>query len=75
MKRTQRWWPAAIVIAVLWLGFGWAFRGQATQPGQPPFRNPVDQREQMIRELQEIKGLMQEQNALLRQVVTKNGQP
>jgi hypothetical protein len=38
----------------------------ASQPGQPPFRNPVEQREQMIQELQEIKSLLREQNALLR---------
>ena len=31
-----------------------------------PFANPVAQREQMISELQEIKALLKEQNALLR---------
>ena len=35
-------------------------------PGQPPFANPVDQQNEMIRELKEIKTLLQEQNALLR---------
>jgi hypothetical protein len=34
--------------------------------GKPPFANSVEQRFQMIQELQEIKQLLREQNALFR---------
>ena len=39
--------------------------------GQAPFANSVAQRQQMIRELQEIKTLLKEQNALLRPQTSK----
>jgi hypothetical protein len=45
----------------------------APQGGQPPFRNAVEQREDMIRELQEIKHLLKEQNALLRTLAKDPG--
>jgi hypothetical protein len=38
----------------------------AGQAGQPPFANAVEQRHEIIRELQQIKTLLQEQNQLLR---------
>ena len=47
--------------------------GAAPQVGQPPFANPVDQQNEMIRELKEIKALLQEQNALLRGGAAKTG--
>lgn len=37
--------------------------------GQTALRNPIAQRDAMIRELQEIKALLKEQNALLQKIV------
>jgi hypothetical protein len=51
------------VLAVL--GF-YSTLGAAPQAGQPPYANPVEQRDEMVRELREIKELLREQNALLR---------
>ncbi len=45
--------------------------GLAWQAGRPPFRDAGEQREQMIRELQEIKALLRQQNDLLRQLAPK----
>jgi hypothetical protein len=70
-KLTKRWTPWLAAAGLAWALFAGTYSGQANQPGQPPFRNPVEQREQMIRELQEIKALMQQQNALLRTVLEK----
>ncbi|MCU0877950.1 MAG: hypothetical protein MUF06_09215 [Pirellulaceae bacterium] len=56
---------AASVLALCMLGF-WSTSGAAPQAGQPPFANPVEQRDATIRELREIKELLKEQNALLR---------
>ena len=47
------------------LGF-YSSSGAAPQGGQPPFANAVEQRNETIRELREIKELLKEQNALLR---------
>lgn len=44
----------------------------APQGGQPPFANAVEQRNEMIRELREIKELLKEQNALLRSTTKTN---
>lgn len=38
----------------------------APPSGQPPFANSVEQRNEIIHELQQIKGLLQEQVQLLR---------
>ena len=35
------------------------------QPGRPPFTNSVQQRNEMIQELRDIKNLLREQNKLL----------
>jgi hypothetical protein len=43
----------------------------APQGGQQPFRNAVEQRDEMIQELREIKLLLKEQNALLRTLTVK----
>ncbi len=53
------------------LGF-YSTLGAAPPAGQPPFANPIDQRQEMIRELREIKELLKEQNALLRSGGDKN---
>ena len=47
------------------LGF-YSTLGAAPQAGQPPFANQVEQLEEQIRELREIKELLKEQNGLLR---------
>ncbi|MFN0021545.1 MAG: hypothetical protein ACKVP0_25110 [Pirellulaceae bacterium] len=41
----------------------------AAPPGSPPFEDAGSQREVMIRELREIKELIKEQNALLKEVI------
>ena len=41
----------------------------AAPPGKPPFEDAVAQREEMIRELREIKDLIKEQNALLKEAI------
>ena len=69
----SRWmWLLAANAAVLgMLGF-YSTLGAAPPVGQPPFANPIDQRQEMIRELREIKELLKEQNALLRSGADKN---
>jgi hypothetical protein len=57
--------PIAVGILLGVLGF-YSNSGAAPQGGQPPFANAVEQRNEMIRELREIKELLKEQNALLR---------
>ncbi|MBW3598847.1 MAG: hypothetical protein KY475_16425 [Planctomycetes bacterium] len=49
----------------------WNGADAAPQAGQQPFRNAVEQREEVIRELREIKLLIKEQNALLRTLAPK----
>jgi hypothetical protein len=63
----SRWTWLAIgnAVALSVLGF-YGTLGAAPQAGQPPFANPVDQRADMVRELREIKELLKEQNALLK---------
>ena len=72
-KRHTRW--AILVIANLgaWcmLGF-YGTTGAAPQAGKPPFNNAVEQREEMIRELKEIKTLLKEQNMLLQAATAKD---
>ena len=53
----------ALLVGVL--GF-YSTSGAAPQSGQPPFNNSVEQREQQVRELREIKELLKEQNSLLK---------
>jgi hypothetical protein len=69
----SRWtWLLAANAALLgMLGF-YSTLGAAPPAGQPPFANPIDQRQEMIRELREIKELLKEQNALLRSGADKN---
>jgi hypothetical protein len=61
----------AMLLGMLGL---WGTAGAQNPPGapgagRPPFANAVDQRDEMIRELREIRGLIKEQNALLKQLV------
>jgi hypothetical protein len=57
--------PFLGVMGLCVLGF-YSSSGAAPQGGQPPFANAVEQRNETIRELREIKELLKEQNALLR---------
>jgi len=62
--------PLGLLVGVLGL---WGTVGAQNQgapgAGRPPFANAVDQRDEMIRELREMRSLLKEQNALLRQLV------
>ena len=57
------------------LGLWHVVMAQSEEPaagaGKAPFANAVDQRNEMIRELNEIRGLLKEQNNLLKQLVEK----
>jgi hypothetical protein len=55
---------ANLVVASV-LGF-YSTLGAAPPMGQPPYANQVEQLEEQIRELREIKELLKEQNDLLR---------
>jgi len=57
--------PILVGAALSVLGF-YSSSGAAPQGAQPPFANAVEQRNEMIRELHEIKELLKEQNAMLR---------
>lgn len=58
--------PFLLGVGLCVLGF-YSSSGAAPQGGQPPFANSVEQRSETIRELREIKELLKEQNALLRE--------
>jgi len=68
MKRRTAWIVllAANVLCYCMLSFYQRTDAAPPTSGGPPFANSVQQRAEMIRLLQEIRGLMQEQNALLR---------
>jgi len=61
------------VIALCVLGLN-GTSGAAPQGGKQPFSNAVEQRHEMVRELKEIKGLLKEQNELLRTAAAKETQ-
>ena len=68
MSATSMRWMSLIgvnVILLCVLGFHQAHVA-AQKKGQLPFSNSVEQRNVMIEELREIKALLKEQNALLR---------
>ena len=61
------WIVLVFANMVLWGMLGFQGRiGAAPQDVRMPFDNAVQQRNEIIRELQEIKGLLKEQNALMR---------
>jgi hypothetical protein len=66
-KINARWALLLGANVLVWcmLGF-YGTTGAAPQGGQPPFANAVEQRAEMVKELQEINALLKEQNALLR---------
>jgi hypothetical protein len=62
-----RWTGLLIANVLAWGVLGlYSTSGAAPQSGQPPFANAIDQRAEMVRELQEIKALLKEQNVILR---------
>lgn len=74
MKNARLRWTALIVVNVLFgcvLSF-YRPTGAAPTGKGAPFGNSVEQRNQMVRELREIKALLKEQNALLSEVHKKN---
>jgi hypothetical protein len=60
----------ALVAGVLGLlGTAAAQNQGASGAGKPPFASSLEQREEMVRELREIRALMKEQTSLLKQLV------
>ena len=69
MKSTSRWpWALVITVSVLWCVASLSDKPIAAAPRESvvSMANAAAQREDMIRELQEIKSLLREQNDLLR---------
>lgn len=65
--RQSVWFVAALVCVLgLWQAVSAQNKG-APGAGQPPFASAVDQRNEMIRELQQMRVLLKEQNDLLKQ--------
>ncbi len=65
-----KWFRWAALLSTnffLWGVLSFYDSSSAAPPsGQQPFANAVEQRHEMVRELQQIKALLQEQNQLLR---------
>lgn len=61
------WATGAALLCVL----GFYSLLSAAPPGKPPFEDAVVQRAEMVRELREIKELIKEQNALLKEVIAQ----
>ena len=68
MKRRTAWIVLLVANVLCYCVLSFYQKTDAAPPtrGGPPFANAVQQRMEMIQLLQEIRGLMQEQNALLR---------
>ena len=64
-------WAAIAGTTVSAMGVVMAQPGKETKPGQPPFSNAVDQRNEMLQELKQIRQLLKEQNDLLRSMERK----
>ncbi|MEQ8789394.1 MAG: hypothetical protein RIC55_24080 [Pirellulaceae bacterium] len=76
MKTRLPVWTLTLIAAaaLIWGVLGlYRTTGAAPKDVQMPFANPVAQRQDMIRELQEIKSLLKEQNSLLRTWLAKSG--
>ena len=68
MSSTRFSWALLIAVNALIWGV-LSFDGDshaAPQPGRQPFGNAIEQRNEMIGHLQQIKSLLEEQNRLLR---------
>jgi hypothetical protein len=71
-KEAVRWTVLVTANALAWCVVAmWQNSSAAPAGGQLPFANAVEQRGEMIRELQEIKAQLKEQNALLRSGAVK----
>jgi len=74
MKNWKNPWAIMLITSVVTAcGMLGLYRTACAQQqrGNPlPFSNSVEQREEMVRELKEIKELLREQNTLLRTLVT-----
>jgi len=68
-------WPLAIFAVAVVLCVLCFYETSGAAPGAPPFKNAVQQREEMLRELQEISKLLREQNTLLRAAHEKTAPP
>ena len=68
MRKNQLNWIVLATVNLCVLGMLFFHQeSSAWQTGQQqPFANAVDQRQEMIRELKAIRGLLEEQNTLLR---------
>lgn len=66
-KRAFGWGALICANLVIWgvLSF-YESSDAAPKAGKQPFSNPIEQRHEIIRELQQIRTLLQEQNGLLR---------
>jgi len=72
MSRKTVGWTLLVIANVLVISVLSLHRPTAAAPPspRPPFSNSVEQRSNMVKELREIKALLQEQNALLRSIAT-----
>lgn len=68
MRTNSYCWLTLIALNLICLGGGWFYSQTTAAPPEvrQPFANPVEQREAMIRLLQESNQLLREQNALLK---------
>ncbi|MBA2114971.1 hypothetical protein [Bremerella alba] len=68
MNDSQKRWQLLVIVNVICLAGGWWYsQGYAAPPEtKQPFANSVQQRETMIRLLQESNQLIREQNQLLK---------
>jgi hypothetical protein len=68
MSHSRLGWTALVTANAIILGVLSLDRASqaAAQPGRQPFGNAVEQRNEIIHQLQEIRSLLQEQNRLLR---------
>ena len=61
-----RWWLLAVAGVALYGALGFYQMGVAQSGSKPTLANPSEDRQAMITNLEEIKTLLKEQNALLR---------
>lgn len=70
---TSRWAALVAINVAAWAVFGaYQFSQAQSKGGQLPFANSNEQRSDILRELQDIKSLIKEQNAMLKEGATKN---
>jgi hypothetical protein len=67
--------PAAVGLLALSVLSFYGSSGAAPQKAQLPFANPVEQNNEIIRELREIRAAVQEQTAVLRELSGKMSSP